>query len=377
MVSSAQKWRFLPDGSAAGLTGDTGRWMGPRTGRLRRRRRGGLVAFALALGCLIVGCGTSGGGSDAPDQAFGPSTTASEGSGAASASPPSEAWSPSGAPPTSGVPTGPGSASGAPLPAVPSAPLPEDGTQPRLLWSEEFEGPTGASIDPSKWLITTGGNWGPTDVACYTSNPRNVALDGNGHLTLTAIAEESAEPGCAGTKFSSGRVETRGKASWKYGYFEFRARLPIGTGTLPALWLLGPNGIYDWPRSGEIDVVEATANEPATVHTNIVGVDRSGSRWEAGWWGQGKAYVYAGGTLSDRYHTYALGWGPDSLDFYFDGMRIRHIEKKDTPVWLWNRDFYIIMDIAVSAKLSPPLPPASAFPQVLSVDYVRIYDRKP
>ncbi|WP_157467680.1 glycoside hydrolase family 16 protein [Frankia sp. QA3] len=246
-----------------------------------------------------------------------------------------------------------------------------------MLWTEEFEGPAGASVDPGKWLITTGGKWGPTDVACYTKNPRNLALDGKGHLTITAIAEQSAEPGCAGTQFTSGRVETRGKASWKYGYFEFRARLPIGTGTLPALWLLGPNGIYDWPRSGEIDVVEATANEPATVHTNIVGVDRAGNRWEAGWWGKEKNYVYPGGVLSDRYHTYALDWGPNKLDFYFDGMRIRHIEQKDTPVWLWNRDFYIIMDIAVSAKLSPPLPPASAFPQALSVDYVRIYSSKP
>ncbi|ABD13193.1 glycoside hydrolase, family 16 [Frankia casuarinae] len=346
--------------------------MKPRVRRWRLSRRGGLVALLLV--CLVVGCGTSKRESGSPQATPRPSVAGPGVGGMVTSS-----ALPSGPPSATGASAGssPRSSGEVSPPNGPRTPREDDGMEPRLLWSDEFDGPANASVDPARWLITQGGKWGPTDVSCYTADPRNVGLDGKGHLKLTAIAEKSPVKTCGDTHFSSGRVETRGKASWRYGYFEFRARLPIGTGTLPALWLLGPNGIYDWPRSGEIDVVEATANEPATVHTNIVGVDGSGNRWEAGWWGRGKNYVYPGGTLADRYHNYALDWGPNRLDFYFDGLLIRHLEPKDTPVWLWNKDFYIIMDVAVSAKLSPPLPPASAFPQTLFVDYVRVYSGRP
>ena len=62
----------------------------------------------------------------------------------------------------------------------------------------------------------------------------------------------------------SGRINTRGKKSIKYGKVEVRAKLPQGDWLWPAIWMLPEGndtstaqgtGVYGaWPVSGEIDV---------------------------------------------------------------------------------------------------------------------------
>ena len=62
----------------------------------------------------------------------------------------------------------------------------------------------------------------------------------------------------------TGRINTRGKKSIKYGKVEVRAKLPQGDWLWPAIWLLPESngtssaqgtGVYgSWPVSGEIDV---------------------------------------------------------------------------------------------------------------------------
>lgn len=77
-----------------------------------------------------------------------------------------------------------------------------------------------------------------------------------------------------GTTYTSGRIKSDEKVEFRYGYIEFRARmpfadLPAGTvppnGMWPAIWMLGANsGIKEggredtvgWPMSGEIDIME-------------------------------------------------------------------------------------------------------------------------
>ncbi len=48
-----------------------------------------------------------------------------------------------------------------------------------LVWSDEFNGPTGSPIDGMKWVFETGGEgWGNKELEYYTTSPSNAAMDG-------------------------------------------------------------------------------------------------------------------------------------------------------------------------------------------------------
>lgn len=59
----------------------------------------------------------------------------------------------------------------------------------------------------------------------------------------------------------SGRINTKLGASIKYGRIEVVAKLPKGDWMWPAIWMLPKDNVYgDWPRSGEIDIMESRGN---------------------------------------------------------------------------------------------------------------------
>ncbi|MEX5632086.1 glycoside hydrolase family 16 protein [Parafrankia sp. FMc2] len=244
------------------------------------------------------------------------------------------------------------------------------GDEVSLLWSDEFDGPRGATPDPATWITQTGAGWGDREMQCYTTDRRNLAADGHGHLVITA----RREPSCGDAEFSSGRIETLGKRTMRYGYLEARAVLPTGQGAFPAIWLLGSNmPEVDWPASGELDVVETVSTAPTTVHTNVHGVDESGAHWQATW-GRGGMHD-AGVDLAAGFHTYGLEWTPSALRFIFDGRTIRTFTHDDVPVWLWDKDHYVILNVAVNRDGAQAT--AADYPQRMIVDYVRVFSARP
>jgi beta-glucanase (GH16 family) len=55
---------------------------------------------------------------------------------------------------------------------------------------------------------------------------------------------------------------TRGKQTLRYGKIEVVAKLPKGDWLWPAIWMMPQESVYgDWPRSGEIDIMEARGND--------------------------------------------------------------------------------------------------------------------
>jgi beta-glucanase (GH16 family) len=59
----------------------------------------------------------------------------------------------------------------------------------------------------------------------------------------------------------SGRINTKLGASIKYGRVEVVAKLPAGDWLWPAIWMLPKDNAYgEWPRSGEIDIMESRGN---------------------------------------------------------------------------------------------------------------------
>ncbi|MGF7235501.1 MAG: family 16 glycosylhydrolase [Frankia sp.] len=268
---------------------------------------------------------------------------------------------PSGSTPTTPTPTTATTASTSPLDPGQTAPEASGGT---LLWSDDFNGAAGAAPDATNWKVQSGVAKGTGELECY--DPRNVALDGQGDLQLTARKEAS----CGGTAYSSGRVETTGLRAFRYGTLQARIKMPTGGGAFPAFWLLGSNlGTVGWPAAGETDIAEVTSDQPNAVHTSLHGIDGSGAPWQSGWNGAGTTTTPA--NLADAFHTYSLTWSSTGLTWYLDGQVIHRIDRAQVPVWLWDTDVSALLDVAVVDTNGPAA--GGTWPQTMTVDYVRYY----
>ncbi|MCA9254041.1 MAG: glycoside hydrolase family 16 protein, partial [Phycisphaerales bacterium] len=129
-----------------------------------------------------------------------------------------------------------------------SASLAQAGTPP--IWAEEFNGET---LDLSTWTYDTGGGgFGNQELQYYTARNQNVRVD-NGNLVITAIRENYQ-----GKEFTSARIKSHGRFSFRYGSLEARIKVPtLANGLWPAFWLLGANiGQNTWPACGETDILE-------------------------------------------------------------------------------------------------------------------------
>ncbi|MGK4568924.1 glycoside hydrolase family 16 protein [Flavobacterium sp. 3HN19-14] len=111
-----------------------------------------------------------------------------------------------------------------------------------LVWQDNFD--TDGAPNPANWGydIGLGGGWGNNEVQYYTDASSNVIVQG-GMLKITAKKENFG-----GAQYTSARLKSENKFDFKYGKVEFRAKLPTGGGTWPALWMLGANYATNaWP----------------------------------------------------------------------------------------------------------------------------------
>jgi beta-glucanase (GH16 family) len=238
-----------------------------------------------------------------------------------------------------------------------------------LVWSDEFEQPDGSPPDPSKWNHQQGGaGWGNGELQHYTDSLENSFIQ-DGMLVIRAKQEEMM-----GRNYTSARLNTLFKGDWTYGRFEIRARLPTTQGIWPAFWLLPSRGRYgSGAAGGEIDIMELVGSEPgrsyATLHFGNPAARSTGYH-----------DLPAGETYSDDFHTFALEWEPEEIRWYVDG-NLYHSETK----WFttarkdaqhpapFDQDFHLLVNVAVGGHWPGSPDKTSVFPQLMYVDYVRVY----
>lgn len=255
----------------------------------------------------------------------------------------------------------------------------------RLVWRDEFNG---ASLDTAKWGYQTGikdiygssvgpNYWGNDELQYYTEDAVSVE---NGSLKITATKQQQGD-----RPYTSGRILTRDKASFTYGYFEARMKTPTGSGMWPAFWMLpqpsspanSENEYGGWPANGEIDIMEAKGRLENKVDTTL----HFGKAWDA------HDYVTKETTLSsntDEWHTYAVDWTADAISWFVDGQKVLTVTKdrwwsqdvsnqgKSQP---FDKPFYIIFNLAVGGMYDSYNQPDGSFTSAaMYVDYVRVYE---
>ena len=237
-----------------------------------------------------------------------------------------------------------------------------------LAWSDEFEGAAGARPDPSTWSYEVGTDWGNAQLEYDTDRTSNAALDGEGHLVITA-RQEALE----GRAYTSARLTTAGKRTFRYGKIEARAQLPRGQGLWPAFWLLGSNiSTVGWPTSGEIDIMEYRGQEPGTVIGSLHGPGYSGGA------ARSRRYSPAATRFDNSFHVFTIEWTTERVDWFVDGAHFFAVRRSEVPgQWVFDHPFHMILNVAVGGNFVGAPNQFTTFPQSMVVDWVRVYERAP
>jgi len=153
--------------------------------------------------------------------------------------------------------------------------------------------------------------------------------------------------------YRSGAVTTQGLHEQLYGKFEIRAKLPLGQGLLPAIWLL-PTDHSAFP---EIDIAEMLGQLPNEIwHVVHKGPDE-------------KDYAVTANIDGSDWHIYTLDWSKDEIVFYIDG-----IERFKTDNFA-NTSMYLLMNVTVGGVWVGDPTNETKLPAHMEVDYVRIYSK--
>lgn len=239
----------------------------------------------------------------------------------------------------------------------------------QLVWADEFT--EDGALNPEKWGFDIGPKWHNNELQAYTDRAENAFVK-DGMLHIRALKETFC-----GRNYTSARIHTYGKASWKYGYFEIRGKIPNGVGSWPAFWFMpdaSRNGVR-WPLCGEIDMMEHTMAEPDVLvyslhsekinHMNLCGPYRSTS-------------VYSE-RASQQFRTYGMEWTPEYIAYLLDGEVVCRYDRNnstDIGIWPYDQPFYLILNIAVGGFMGGPVREAD-LPYEMLVDYVRVYQKEP
>lgn len=234
-----------------------------------------------------------------------------------------------------------------------------------LAWSDEF---SGNYLDLGTWNQEGGngnGGWGNNELEYYTSSTRNIFVS-NGNLIIEARRES-----IGGFNYSSGRMTTQDKKFFKFGRIDIRAKLPVGKGIWPALWMLGTNiNSVGWPACGEIDNMELIGIKPSTVYGTMHWRNAGGSHSS-----KGGEFTLPSGDFSSEFHVFSIVWTADNISWYIDDQKYLDTSVADTGAenYPFNSDQFFIFNVAVGGNWPGPPDNTTPFPQRMFVDYVRVF----
>ena len=247
-----------------------------------------------------------------------------------------------------------------------------------LVWSDEFD--VNGAVNATNWFHQTqlpaGGSWFNGEVQHYTDELTNSFVNG-GFLNIVAKKEPYTSQGVT-KQYTSARLNS--KFAFKYGRVDVRAKLPIQSGTWPAIWMLGKNvnedgaffdaafGTTNWPACGEIDIMEhgITPSQP----TNYI---QSALHTPSSFGNTSNIGGAIANNLGTDYHVYSMNWSPYQITFLLDGVAFYTYNPavKTPSNWPFDLEQYLLLNIAmggIAGTIDPSYTESS-----MVIDYVRVY----
>ncbi len=228
------------------------------------------------------------------------------------------------------------------------------------VWSDTFAGPAGSAPAAANWIEDTGtsapggpAHWGTGEVETMSNSTQNVSLDGNNHLTITALNTNGS--------WTSGRIETQRSdfAAPAGGMLKITSSLKQpnptnGVGYWPAFWTLGSGSRSGgvWPKIGEVDIMEDVNARSETAGTLHCDVAPGGACNEYNGFGSGLATCPG---CQTGYHTYTeiidRTKSDEEIRWYLDDQQTWMVRESQVGVSVWqaavDHGFFIIFDLAL------------------------------
>lgn len=245
------------------------------------------------------------------------------------------------------------------------------GAEWELIWSDEFDGNT---IDEKNWnfQVLKAGQFND-EWQRYTDSDENAYIHDN-CLVIKAIHESDAH---GLDQYTSARLNTANKQTFRYGKIAARIQLPYGEGIWPAFWMLGANinengGDTPWPQSGEIDILELYGSkDDAVVEANLHYAGKAGSHASMG----AASFKLPQGRFADAFHVFELQWDADEIAWLVDGVRFASTSITSEEFSEFHKEFFILLNIAVGGRSAGRPDATTRFPQYMYVDWVRVYQK--
>lgn len=211
--------------------------------------------------------------------------------------------------------------------------------------------------------VQVGDKWANRELQYYVDDSSHISFSSEG-LIIIATYENNI--------YKSARINTKGKFSFLYGQIDFVAKLPLGKGTWPALWMMSEDNRYGyWPKSGEIDIMEHVGKEPGKlilcIHT-----EKYNHR--------NKEQYYTDinvPEITEGFHKYSLNWTQDEIIYLLDDKEVVRYQKgfknfdSSHEGWPFDHPYYFLINLAIGGMLGGE-PDPNVFPQEFIIKSVKV-----
>ena len=216
-----------------------------------------------------------------------------------------------------------------------------------LIFSDNFEG---ESLNTDKWKYFTSGD--PTKSCAIYRNPGEISVN-NGILRLGMKWNDNGKGIVTGRIYSS--------KQFTYGYYEARIRINNFSNLMwPAFWLVPEDGepkkYGTWPRSGEIDILEAI-NGNKDLHCTLHCGQKADSSITTAYTGVNVAKKEVD---FSQWHVFGCLRDTEKISFYLDGNnigtislsdnRLKNCEIENIKNSPWDTPMNIIFNLAVGGE---------------------------
>lgn len=253
-----------------------------------------------------------------------------------------------------------------------------------LIWSDEFNE---TSLNMDNWSYETSPiGWGSQETQTYTAGD-NVKFDGNNLIIIPRMTIEKGRGG-----YTSARITTKKKKTFKYGKIEIRAKAAKGQGICSSGWMLGDGtgDVRGWPYDGEIDIMEVMSSG---VHQTF-----RCEYWNNQSWSHGCKSYSIGLTqkeCAEDFHTYGIIWTDKYIQFTIDGKNTGLYDPSNyrgsdyEKMWKGEFDhpFFLILNCDIGGNaagyvsekdwnLVTDTATKKVYEDYFYIDYVRVYRQK-